>query len=173
MIFKFVLSAATLALAGCAAMAPRQIDLVSKFDPNEVAWATGKGSGKIVGSGVIQTVGGIPRNCAGNKVGAIPVSTYSTERLQAIYGNSSKAYWPAAGQKWNIPRDAQYEASFREAICDAQGTFEFDDLPAGSYFLTTSVVWSTGQQYASPQGGFLMLKVLVEDGKSKKVVLSP
>jgi hypothetical protein len=138
-----------------------------------VAWAAKAGTGKILGSAVIQTAGGIPRTCAGREVKLGPVSTYSSERINAIYGGISKGFLSASGPKHNIVKNVAYESTFRKATCDAQGNFEFDEIPSGSYFITTTVMWSTGEQYASPIGGVLMLNVTVNEGKSIKVVLTP
>jgi len=163
----------TALLFGCAAKPPRTIDLVNQFNPAEVAWASRAGTGKILGSAVIQTAGGIPRTCAGKEVNLIPVSAYSSERMYGIYGGVSKGFVPTSAQRWNIVRNVAYESSVRKATCDAQGSFEFDELPSGSYFINTTVIWSTGRQYEPPTGGGLMLNVTVNEGKSIKAVLTP
>ncbi|MDP4835520.1 MAG: hypothetical protein NWS01_00010 [Burkholderiales bacterium] len=43
--------------------------------------------------------------------------------------------------------------------------FEFSGLPAGSYFIQTTIVWSTGQAYTQLQGANLMLQVGLTDGE--------
>jgi hypothetical protein len=155
-------------LFGCAAPR-RQIALTNSFNAADVAWAKGTGTGKIIGSAVIQTVGGVPRNCAGRVVDLFPVSMYSSERFGNIYGNTNKGYINGVGPL--MEQNADYLATSRKATCDAQGAFEFDELPDGEYFLTTIVAWQA-TQYRT-EGGALMLRVKSESGKTKKVVLAP
>ncbi len=153
-------------LAGCAA--PKTVTLTNSFDPDAVAWASKKGTAKLVGSAVIQTTGGIPRTCAGRQVALVPVSTYSSERVLNIYGSTAKGY---VSRQPNMERVPAYEATFRLTACDGQGAFEFDDLPAGEFFAITQVVWQAREYVV--EGGVLMLRVSVEDGKTKKIVLVP
>lgn len=156
-------------LVGCAAPQKRQIVLKNKFNAEEVAWAKEVGSGKIVGSGLIQTIGGIPRSCAGNIVTINPSSPYSRERIMAIYGNEERGF--IRGINYEIEVPPGYEDQFRKTRCDAQGAFEFDELPAGEYFVLTSVVWKVNDY--SNEGGTMIQKVVVQEGKTKRIVLTP
>ncbi len=56
----------------------------------------------------------------------------------------------------------------KKTICDVQGYLKFDDIKSGSYYITTKVMWFV-QGY---EGGWLMQKVDVDDGKTKEVVLT-
>lgn len=122
----------------------------------------------------MQTKGGTPRTCAGNKVNLIPYSDYSEERIRAIYGNSDFGYNPAFGGNRPIftPDPREYYSTMRTAICDAEGDFEFNNIPDGKYFITSAIVWQVGENIF-PQGGALMGAVEAYDGADIRVILSP
>ena len=65
-----------------------------------------------------------------------------------------------------------FSQTHRQAVCDAQGYFTFEDLPAGEYFVVTSVTWVVGSS-SLPEGGWLMQRVRVEAGRARRVVLAP
>lgn len=166
-----------IALSGCASLAPmaKKITLTSRFSAEEVAWFNATGTSSLTGQAFFQTRGGQPRTCAGLEIELKPKSSYGDERLTAIYGNPAGGYTPAfAANIQFTPDDAKYKEMRRTTVCDAQGNFSFTDLPAGDYFVTSSIIWILpGQEFAPPQGGVLMKSVNLGDGQTKRILLTP
>jgi len=166
---------ACLALAGCVTPAA-PVQMVSTFDPAEVAWSRGKGDATLEGSALLRTRGGDVRTCAGYPVSLTPESKYAAERMMVLFKGGSEGYLPVmmyVAPPTFASTDPGYTASVREVTCDPQGKFVFKDIPAGNYFVTTKVYWEVPQQYVSePQGGTLMKAVKLEAGEAKSVVLT-
>ena len=165
-------------LSGCSSMGltpPRQVNLASTFNPQEVAWAGAVGTGSIAGQAFFQTRGGQPRTCAGLEVSLQPHSTYGDERLIAIYGNAEQGYVSALASRIQFtPDDPSYKQSVRTSTCDAQGNFVFNGLPSGKYFLVASIIWRIpGQDFSPPQGGQLMKSLTLSEGENARVILTP
>lgn len=169
-------AAALLTLGACASTPP--IQLQNTFKQSDFAWAKAAGNNTITGSAVLRTVGGEVRSCGGFEVDLIPAVQYSAERMAHLYGNAQRGYQPvptlfqSTVTFANDPID--YQLVGRKSACDAQGNFEFRDLPDGGYFVVVPIVWSvpTGAYSSEPQGGRLMRRVDVAGGKTERVVLT-
>lgn len=165
----------TVMLASCATTMPgprylRQPTL--QFNPADAAWASKPGKNAISGSALMRTVIGDVKTCAGLLVELIPDTPYARERMGIVFGPGDSGYFPASNLTAPTP-DPAYAQTVRRAVCDAQGTFSFDGLPDGAYFVTASVVWNIPQRYgALVQGGDLMQRVSVSGGESRKIVLT-
>lgn len=160
------------ALLGATACATAPAALQHNFDPQEVAWFNGRGDNAIVGSAVMRTVGGDTRTCAGNVVIAYPDSAYARERAMYLYGSIDAGFNPAfMGRPARFENsDPRFDTTERRVHCDAQGFFEFTDLPNGSYFVITSITWTP--QYVV-EGGWVMRRVEVSGGERERIVLTP
>jgi hypothetical protein len=156
------------ALTGCATKPP--VKLNNQFVEADVAWSKVEGNSEITGSALMQTLGGIPRTCAGRTVALVPESKYSTERMLSIYGNISKGFVNAYQNTKFDDNPQGYIDSVRTSICDAQGNFEFNKIPKGRYYVTTQVIWSVNHAL---HGGFLMRQVEITDSSKTRVVLAP
>lgn len=176
------ITAAAFGLIGCATAPAPKVSILSVFNPQDVVWAAGEGTSGVKGSAVLMTNNGSPRTCAGKEVALIPVSAYSTERMYVLYGsvpsfrqirgdNISGVYNPI--QTIN-DTPAQYVATARKTKCDAQGNFEFENIPSGDYFVLTQVVWMTpfGNYSQSYNGGTLVDRITLHPNKITKVILS-
>ena len=144
--------------------------MVNVFDPDEVSWFDKYGGNSIKGSALIRQVGGGVVTCAGNEVELFPSSAYADERMLAIYGSNSAGYSEYGSLLIEDLPDIQYLFKSKETFCDAQGFFKFSNLPDGSYYVVTSVVWHVG---SDSQGGALMQAVRLSGGQEAEVVLSP
>ena len=102
---------------------------------------------------------------AGNQVELVPLTPYIKERLER-----------ATIRNENItPRDNRVEKYQRTTLADAQGHFEFKNIPAGEYYVTAKVTWEapTGYQGAlQTQGGFISKKIKVTDREEIEVILT-
>lgn len=173
----FALSVITTTLAGCAipSQQPTYIQIKSKFDIEDTKERITDGDGAFPGTAFLRQQGGGVVTCAGNDVGLIPATDYAAERLKALYGRA-----PSLGETRFMdikavpnlqfsPDEPQYPILIKTVSCDAQGNFEFTNVKDGYYFISTSVLWAIG----SRQGGYLVTKVKIRDGKSPRVIISP
>jgi hypothetical protein len=139
------------------------------FDASEAAFSQQPGTGVVSGQGFLRQNGGGVVTCAGSDVRLIPVTRYSTARMQMIFRNTEAGYGPALSMTAPEDPPVEYVRQTRQATCDAQGNFRFEGLPPGEYFVTTRVQWMVG--YAT-QGGTLMRRVTVAPGQSQSVMLT-
>lgn len=107
---------------------------------------------------------GVVVYAAGSEVNLIPVTTYSTERMNVIYGPTK---FSAFGRSFKND-DQEYYQYMKTVIADGEGRFAFAGVPNGSYFVVTSVQWLAGNM---PQGGALMERVTITAGANAEVIL--
>lgn len=168
--FKFLL--AFLFLTGCIASTSKMIKLNSTFNAKDAVKFLEKGKNKIEGNALIRQRAGGVVTCAGTSVTLFPVNEYSKERIFNIYGNLNKGYRSA-----NLPtvqfdnNDPNYFKAAKNVICDPQGYFTFKDIVDGEFFVVSKITWNV-QSYLL-EGGFLMQRVSLNGGETKKIVLSP
>jgi hypothetical protein len=155
-------------MTGCA-MSQKTVQLTSSFDEMAARNLLEQGTNTVEGSGLIRQQGGGIVTCAGNEVWLVPVTEYSTERMNVIYGSDQQGYSESGAPKFE-PTPASFMELTRTTVGDAQGNFEFDEVADGDFYVVTSITWAVGY---SRQGGTLMRRVSVADGGSKKVILSP
>jgi hypothetical protein len=149
-------------LVGCLAQPqPRQ----AKFNLNEYLPYGGTGTAGIYGEAFLTTPGGNVKKAMGNKVYLNPVTTYSTEWFQReVLGGQLTAE--------GDPRAAPY---LHEAVVASDGKFEFENLPAGDYYIACPISWevldttSDGTTFA---GGWASAKVSLKAGERKQIVLT-
>lgn len=165
-----ILSAALLVglLSGCAT--PEAINLTANFNSQEAEALIKPGVNILSGSALIRQNGGGVVTCAGLPIMLIPKTAYATQRVMAIYGNSQRGYSPVDHQVKFTPDLPEYLQLSRQAVCDAQGHFEFGDVADGNFFVISTILWQAAN---SAQGGGLMQAVSVRGGENKQLVLSP
>ena len=159
-------------IVSCAPKA-KVVDLKENFDPNEVSWIFQGGNNTISGEAFLRTIGGEVRTCAGLDVILIPVSRYSTKRIQVLYGNTNAGYIPLFSGKRIVfkPDPPLYYKYMKKAKCDASGHFKFTNLPDGEYYIIANVMWSVGG-YIPSQGGYLMQRVKVNGGETREIIMT-
>ena len=147
---------AAVLLFGCVVVPPMQ----SVFYADEVAFIHERGTNTIKGNAFLRQKGGGVVSCAGSEVLLIPKGAYSTERMERLFGIATvKGYNPAGfGRRAPAAPEGFFSAT-RETTCDIDGKFEFKNLSAGSYFITTDVFWTASSYFSPPQGGNLMVPV--------------
>lgn len=112
--------------------------------------------------------------CAGEQVVLSPFGEYARERIQILYGTTTRpAYRDILINNRKAPPepDLQYLSAERSTRCDSEGRFTFKDVAPGNYFITTSIFWQVVEfQY---QGGDLMYPVtFTGEGETMEVILS-
>ena len=99
---------------------------------------------------------------AGEKVELIPATAYTKERFQLASLNTA--------MEARDPRLAKY---VRTTLADAQGNFEFKNIPPGEYHLACVIQWQYNTGYGNARtGGQAVTSVTVTGDETKKVVLT-
>ena len=163
-----------LLLTGCAQKQwvplPPAIKLPA-FDASDARRLLGDGVNAIRGSAFLRQQGGGVVTCAGATVYLIPATEYARQRLLAIYGSESgPARTPSTSGLAFDPDPPEYKTLVRQTQCDAQGTFSFDRVGDGDYFVTTAVIWTVA---ARQQGGLVMRRTRVSGGQGVNLVIAP
>jgi len=158
-------------LYSCGGKKEETIVLSSVFSMSDVSWFYKKGDNMLIGQAFIRTEDGTVITCAGYQVYLIPYSDYIAQRLKFIYGNDRESFIPVEKYPKKIkfyPDYAELDRVKKTAVCDANGKFKFKDLPDGTYFVITKIIWHTPRL----KGGYLMKKVTIEKGEVKELLLS-
>ena len=162
---------AALLITSCATVPATEVPLSTTFTKSDVAWFAGTGIGKIEGSAFLRTKGGAVKTCAGYDVQLLPYSAYAAERMRFIYGNETKGHLFGPRRAWKfVPDEPDFYSSLKKSVCNANGEFEFEGLPAGDYYIITNVTWDICKVF--DEGGKLMQKVSIADGEVKKATLT-
>lgn len=154
---------------------PQQIfTTTSTFDREMAEHQLRPGNNTIKGSALLRQSGGGVVTGAGNKVGLVPFTPYTQERMGKIYLNENGGYNRLGFQGLlerdiSTPKAPGYDEAVKETTADAQGFFTFNNLADGTYYVVTTIAWVVANQ---PQGGALMKKVTVSGGEVKEVVLT-
>jgi hypothetical protein len=161
------------------------------FSTEELRPYSKPGKSSVSGQAFLRTRGGDIRIGAGCEVQLFPTTDYIThyisqheqlEQLQAtpgfwrFMGDTSPVTEEAriAYRAWTIARSIEpldvREVPFQKtAIADANGNFEFRDLPAGEYTLTCTITWQVGSETS---GGLIVKSLKVEAGEAAKVMMT-
>lgn len=110
--------------SNCAVENPFQIE----YRPADFAAWQGQGISSLHGQAFLRTVGGDVKTCAGEFVYLIPGAPYFDQYLKMSAADLAQA-------------DPEAMAQLRRTVCDAQGNFSFKSVPAGKWYVLTSVTW--------------------------------
>lgn len=147
-------------LAGCVA-APK---INSTFNASEAAFIHQQGRGTIKGQAFLRRNDGMVVYAAGSDVVLIPKTTYSSERINALYQGNKINYF--------VPSPASppgFEESMKKTRANGEGRFEFANLADGDYYVVTKVVWLAGN---ASQGGALMEQVSIRQGSAVEIIMT-
>ncbi|MDB5459938.1 MAG: hypothetical protein JWO72_1679, partial [Caulobacteraceae bacterium] len=111
------------------------IVIQTPFRAEDFAWSTAPGTAHIRGFSAPS------QSCAGNAVALTPDSPYSRERIGKLYGSTEYAVLPIAVVRAKVIANDNpaMRGYVRSARCDSAGSFAFDSLPAGSFFVIAEV----------------------------------
>lgn len=173
---------ATAFLAGCGStfepgstpspQGPQLVVLTAKFSPKEANFIFDKGTASISGRAFIRATGGKIKTAQGSSATLLPVTKYSEQRVNAIYGRSG-----IATRKVNFAKnsdDPRYHVYTRTVSVGAGGAFKFTALSPGEYFVTTGINWSAPDTSGKTnrKAVALVKRVRVGEGQNVKVVLT-
>jgi hypothetical protein len=164
MLRLFIAAAAVLGLAACQTVTP-----TTTFNEAEASTILKDGTGAIEGSLFLRGYRGRIVRGAGEEVELIPVTAYSEERINIIYGRDK--YRPILRVGRVARPDPLYDKYKRKTKADIKGNFAFEHVAPGDYFLTGSVTWPDPDKLF-PGGGFVYDRVTVKNNETVKVVLS-
>lgn len=160
------------ALTGsCAAPSP-PAQMTQPFNAGDVSWSLGAGTAVVEGRAVLPRAGEAPRTCAGGEAQLFPASTYAAEMMRIVFGSDVRGFAPLASAHYPNNIAADFKSTVRRIGCDATGSFRFDGVPAGTWYVFSNVI-SRPAGAAAPQGGALMQRITVAEGAPVSVLLSP
>jgi len=156
--FAALISAITLStLAGCVTM-PAPLER-PPFPVAEYEALPTEGTGVVSGQVFLRTRGGDVRYGAGSGVLLNPVTSYSRFWYQ-------RQYVEGRTLEDADPRQPMYQITTQ---ADGNGNFRFENVPPGTYYLTSGVHWEAGH---SVQGGVISKEITVENGKETREMLT-
>ena len=145
-------------LAGCASTYVPAYPIQTPYRAEDFSAWTGPGQATIKGQAFLKTVGGDVKTCAGATVTLLPATAYNDEIFAAqktypgrdltnIYGEADTFNW--------------------KSTCDAQGNFEFRNVPVRAWWIKTRVEWGIPMGYSTSwQGGDLASRVNLRPGEN-------
>jgi hypothetical protein len=153
-------------LCGFRSAVPLRQHVVS-YNHSEVAWAQAEGKGRIEGVANWK----LDRTWPCGEVTLFARSAYADETFMTMYGNLDYARSNAM-QLGGVFKDVdpRFAGDARKVRCAADGSFVFDHLPAGTYyiaipFIGDTVVWGLGRFRRDLQE-YVFQRVMVPDGQS-------
>lgn len=149
-------------------LADDRVTLRSPYDAE--AQIIQAGNGGVEGNAFMRTRDGNIVTCAGFAVHLIRDTPYVRERMDALYEGDMNAGFQR--QYFDVEftnTDPRYADARRSTVCDSSGEFVFTGLADGSYFVNTIVEWRVANRL---QGGRLMARFEIENGQTKRVVLT-
>jgi hypothetical protein len=162
-----MLTAVLLTAVACLPVPQAQTVPTPRYPPysqSEYAPFSQPGSSSIIGQAFMRTRGGDVKVGAGSEVTLDPSTPLS------------KSWWEQIGMLWNARSFAppsemlQYR---KTVIADATGRFHFEKLPAGTYYVRSTVTWEAPTAAGlALQGGLVGKEVPVREGESVEVILT-
>ena len=129
---------------------------------NEYAPYMKEGTGILTGQAFMSQKNGGTVKGAGSNVTLDPATTVGHE------------WWAKAGTQWVhrglTPPSANFHKLRRTTVADADGRFEFRNLPAGKYYVRTEVTWNV--PYLGIQGGLVGRLIEVKETGITDVILN-
>jgi hypothetical protein len=157
--------------AGCRSSQPSApLATATPFDAKEASFIKTKGETKVSGHAFWRSSDGGTQNAAGEIVRLVPATAYSRERFGTLYGGKHSIN---AGEVPHTDPDAAYADYTRTTRAESNGRFEFENVAAGTYFVTTQVTWKDKHKFAQ-QGGSMYdtLTVTGKEDDAIKLVLT-
>lgn len=146
-------------VAGCVVTNMQQV--TAPFDPAQLIPYKGEGTASISGQAFLKTRGGDVKLAAGETVSLTPAIPFIKE-VRLLRDKGISPVYPDSVVE-------QIRTCVRKAMVDAQGNFEFVNLPSGEYLLEVSIHWDTGR---GSTGGLVHKYAKVDEGSHERVMLT-
>ncbi len=147
--------AGLLLLAACVS----RVEVQSRFDPSPAEIALRPGSNTIKGSAFMRKKTGVIVPAAGEVVWLIPATPYAEERFAKLFPRGKLN--PATLPRRVSETDPDYMRLTRQTKANKSGNFEFENVKAGTWFVSTTVTW-VERGDSLPSGGAIYDKVEVK-----------
>ena len=179
-------TAALAALAGCATVEPQrpQYPIARPAEPppppppptpiEEFAWSRQPGANVILARVAYRPRVGERWSCSGQSVALTPETSYSRDRIAALYGSNQSAIQTVAqvrARNTAVGAGLDYAAFVRSTTCDAQDRFAFQELPDGSWFVIVRVRPVSAAGAPTGDGVVVMQRVEVRGGVTRQIDL--
>jgi hypothetical protein len=128
---------------------------------SEYAAYRGAGTASISGKALLTLSGGGVKPGAAGPVTLDPATEYALEWHRKV-GNDGDSFE-------RTPPDTLFKAARRTTIADADGKFEFSNLPPGKYLIRALVSWDAPGSSKQVQGAVVSSVVIVNDGRKTGV----
>lgn len=141
------------------------------FDESALQPFAAKGTSTLTGQAFLKTAGGVVRYGAGETVSLIPVTPYTTQRTKALLAAND----PMMASILAPQNELRLQKYVRTIIADASGNFEFQNIPAGDYYVACPVFWSVPSVISGATrhtGGVAYAKIKVGEGETVKVIVT-
>lgn len=123
------------------------------------------GNATVRGQAFLTTKGGDVKVAAGKRVLLNPVTLYSLEWYEMSYVPSRRME----------EADPKLDPYIRTEIADGSGRFAFKNVPAGEYFITTTITWEVPTGYpggVQVEGGVVAKRIKVNAGEQVEAVVT-
>ncbi|WP_299241676.1 hypothetical protein [uncultured Aquimarina sp.] len=138
------------------------ITIQNEFNEDDVSWFRNTGASTIKGIAKFKSKSGDIRFGKDFRIELNPYSAYTKERLNHIYKNDDSGYvYIENGIPKFIPDPEGYHKT-RKIMCNEKGEFEFNDLPAGDYYVIAFMLWDE-------TGGGIMQHIKLSDNETKVI----
>ena len=133
--FRFTIVLLILALVSCTTTR----EVIQRVPYNELEYVHFKeaGTAKVTGQAFLRTSSGDVKYAAGSRVSLVPVTSISNQWYYQWYLVENHIN----PEKVVAKADTRHLAIKRRTKADGEGKFTFRNIPAGEYFINTSVVW--------------------------------
>lgn len=157
MLNKTIVLLMALGALGCA---PREtVTVDADVSQEDLAPYQAPGTASVTGQGFMRQRGGTVVTCAGEDVYLVPDLPPIRNAIQALAGGHEVEL--AGARRWG--------PAAHRSQCDAQGNFAFENLPAATWQVLTTVSWEVDRR---PQGGGLARVVTTTEGEVTNVLLT-
>lgn len=164
---KFFVLSAALMFVSCAPIQPVRKGERIAFPTGEYSLIAKKetGTATVTGQAFMRTRGGDVKVAAGSVVFLSPVTTYSLDWYNRSY---------LGGVQLSEPDPRLHDYTSR-TTADGFGRFKFKNVPAGEFFVSSSVTWEAPTGYngmLQTHGGIVANRFWVEEGKDVEVIVT-
>ncbi len=173
-------------LAGCANVEPQrpQYPIAKPAEPppppppptpiEEFAWSRQPGANVILARVAYRPRVGERWSCSGQSVALTPETSYSRDRIAALYGSSESAIQTVAqvrARNAAVGAGLDYASFVRSTTCDPQDRFAFQGLPDGSWFVIARVRPVNATGVPTGDGVVVMQRVEIRGGVTRQIDL--
>lgn len=165
---------------------------LSSYDEKDFFPFLKKGTSSITGQVFLKTRGGDVKYGTGNQVLLFPITPF-TKKLSSldddllIAATGSKDVSSLKSSTSNLFEKItngigirfEWDKYKKATTADGGGNFEFNNLPAGEYYLESSVFWEvvdvnhySHYAYTKESGGIVKKQIKISDGESLRIMLT-